>query len=306
LIDGEQGQQVYTLQSADQPYRIFVQTMNEGAVTLAADGTIFYCNRQFAELVGLPLEQTLGISFRGLIGAGDEPSFDALLQQAVIGGSRTEIELLGASGAIIPVRLSAGLMPLDDGPRFLCLVVTDLRGQKLQARLAESKQRLRLAAQTSGFGIHDYDARQDVWVWTAELYALAGVPPAIPITGELIIGLIHSEDREDVRHAMRAALDPRGSGEFTREFRICRADTGEVRWFYNRSKPLFSGAGGDRFPLRNTGIIVDITERKRLEQELHQRVEDLREADRRKDEFLATLSHELRNPWRPFAMRRRY
>jgi PAS domain S-box-containing protein len=45
-----------------------------------------------------------------------------------------------------------------------------------------------------------------------------------------------------------------------------------------------------------TGIVRDITERKRLEQELHQRIEQLAEADRRKDEFLAMLAHELRNP----------
>ncbi len=44
------GPQVYTLEGADQPYRIYVETMNEGAVTLSQDGTILYCNRQFAEL----------------------------------------------------------------------------------------------------------------------------------------------------------------------------------------------------------------------------------------------------------------
>jgi PAS domain S-box-containing protein len=48
-----------------------------------------------------------------------------------------------------------------------------------------------------------------------------------------------------------------------------------------------------------TGIVRDITERKRLEQELRQRVRELAEADRRKDEFLATLAHELRNPLAP-------
>lgn len=49
VVDGPNGEQVFTLESADYPYRTFVESMNEGAVTLAMDGTIVYCNRQFAD-----------------------------------------------------------------------------------------------------------------------------------------------------------------------------------------------------------------------------------------------------------------
>ena len=47
-----EGEQIYTLRSADQPYRLMVEHMREGALTLAADGTILYCNQRFAELDG--------------------------------------------------------------------------------------------------------------------------------------------------------------------------------------------------------------------------------------------------------------
>ena len=49
-----EGEQIYTLRSADQPYRLMVEQMREGALTLAADGTILYCNQRFAELMALP------------------------------------------------------------------------------------------------------------------------------------------------------------------------------------------------------------------------------------------------------------
>ena len=51
VVSGPQGDQVYTLKGAEQPYRVYVETMNEGAVTLGPDGTILYCNNRFAELL---------------------------------------------------------------------------------------------------------------------------------------------------------------------------------------------------------------------------------------------------------------
>jgi len=57
VIEGPQGPQVYTLEGAEQPYRTYVETMNEGAVTLSQDGTVLYCNCQFAELTGAPLKR---------------------------------------------------------------------------------------------------------------------------------------------------------------------------------------------------------------------------------------------------------
>src|SRR3982751_4783390 len=54
------GEQIYTLRTADQPYRLMVEQMREGAVTLAPDGTILYCNQRFAELMGRPPEHVAG------------------------------------------------------------------------------------------------------------------------------------------------------------------------------------------------------------------------------------------------------
>src|SRR4051812_46744651 len=63
VVNTPQGEQVFTLQSADQTYRLLVETMSEGAVTLTPDGTILYSNRYFAEMVGKPLQLVFGSSF---------------------------------------------------------------------------------------------------------------------------------------------------------------------------------------------------------------------------------------------------
>src|SRR5262249_19626806 len=57
---GPDGDQIYTLRTADQPYRLMVEQMREGALTVGADGTILYCNLRFAELVGVRPEQIAG------------------------------------------------------------------------------------------------------------------------------------------------------------------------------------------------------------------------------------------------------
>jgi two-component system CheB/CheR fusion protein len=79
------------------------------------------------------------------------------------------------------------------------------------------------------------------------------------------------------------------------EYRLLWAD-GSVHWVEGRGR-LYTDESGK--PVRMIGICQDISQRKRLEQELRIRVDELAEADRRKDEFLAMLAHELRNPLAP-------
>ncbi len=59
VVGGPSGQVVYTLENADRPYRVLVEQMKEGAVTLSGDGSILYCNHSFAELVGQRFEQII-------------------------------------------------------------------------------------------------------------------------------------------------------------------------------------------------------------------------------------------------------
>jgi len=96
----------------------------------------------------------------------------------------------------------------------------------------------------------------------------------------------HPDDREQARHTFLTARAQHKS--FTIDYRLRRSD-GEYRWVTDSARPRISPSG--EF-LGYIGSIIDITERKRYEVAL-------KEADRRKDEFLATLAHELRNPLAP-------
>ena len=145
VVDGPDGEQIYTLEGADHPYRVFVETMNEGAVTLTANGTIVYCNQRTGDLLGMPLEQIFGKGFGDFIASAGRAQFEAMLAQADEAGSRGEFLLEHPCPEPIPVRVSARRLPEECGKR-ICLVITDLRGQKLRDALQQSQEELRAFA----------------------------------------------------------------------------------------------------------------------------------------------------------------
>jgi PAS domain-containing protein len=67
LVTGEAGEQVFTLKGAEHGYRLFVEGMHEGAVTLRSDGLILHCNLRFASLLGMPLTKVIGGNFSELV-----------------------------------------------------------------------------------------------------------------------------------------------------------------------------------------------------------------------------------------------
>jgi|GEM_PF-520677 len=146
--DGEE--RIYTLQGAETPYRILVEQMQEGALTISATGTIFYANNYFAELMNMPLEQVMGASLLSFI--SDPGAVLEFVRQLQRGPARCELNLLRRGNGLIPAHVSGCRMPGQEGDRF-CLVVTDLTEQKwieelraAEAALRDSNERLELAS----------------------------------------------------------------------------------------------------------------------------------------------------------------
>jgi formate hydrogenlyase transcriptional activator len=140
VVSTSEGDRVFTLSGADHPYRIMVETMNEGAVTLASDGMILFCNRRFADIVKGPLEEVVGSSIYRYIPSRDLPVFDVLLAQGLKGSSKVELALRTGGEDSAPVLLSISALRHTDLPGAVCMVVTDLAEQKRNEEiLAEEK-----------------------------------------------------------------------------------------------------------------------------------------------------------------------
>ena len=151
VIDGPQGQQVFTLRGAEQPYRILMETMSEGALTIAMDGTILYCNSHLSDMIGMPLNKILGEPFHGLIMQENGQSLKAMLQVCGKEACRGEFLLKTADGKKVPVSLSARSLMLNDVEAF-CIVATDLTDQKhLQEAIEKDRDRFeeKVAERTS-------------------------------------------------------------------------------------------------------------------------------------------------------------
>ena len=162
-----------------------------------------------------------------------------------------------------------------------------IENARAQTALRESRDVLALAMRGGRMGAWSMDLSVGrVW-WSRELEEIFGVPAGeFPGSADYFYSLVHIEDRDSLQRAVQASI--RAREDYTAEFRF-RHGSGEWRWMEARGRPVYDAQG---IPVMIYGIASDISERKRNEA-------TLRDADRRKDEFLATLAHELRNPLAP-------
>jgi signal transduction histidine kinase/DNA-binding response OmpR family regulator len=162
----------------------------------------------------------------------------------------------------------------------------DQRVSERTEALRDSEERLARAQQAGHVGAWDFNLLTGAASWTEEAWRLfCRKPGECSASYETWLACVHPDDRAGALAAFEAA---RKTGQYHDEFRVLDLDGG-VRWTEVRGECAFDQTGT---PLRMSGTVLDITDRKQTEQAL-------REVDRRKDEFLATLAHELRNPLAP-------
>jgi PAS domain S-box-containing protein len=151
VVSGPRGDRVYTLTGAEHPYRIMVEAMNEGAVTLTADGMIVYSNSSFARMVGLPLDQVCGTAMDRHVLPEDLGCYEELLKHVGGEAARGNIRLVAGGGMTVPVHLSIASFEAG-GCGGLCAIVTDLGAHQLHQALvaAEALERVKRTEAESG------------------------------------------------------------------------------------------------------------------------------------------------------------
>ena len=122
IVEGAGGNQVYTLHSADEPYRTLVEQMQEGAVVLTDRGDILYANSRFAALVGAPHESVVGSGIDRFVNASDRDDFQTFLHD---GSGRCRSRLIRSNSRVFDVSLSLTTTASATGDR-LNLIVMDL------------------------------------------------------------------------------------------------------------------------------------------------------------------------------------
>ena len=119
------GQQVFSLRGVEQPYRVMVETMSEGAVTVSVSGTVLYCNQRFADMVRADLRTILGSPLLGYFGAEGATKVAAALGESATRTHRISAQLVTSDVAMVPVNIA--ISRLDGGvTQRAVIVVSDL------------------------------------------------------------------------------------------------------------------------------------------------------------------------------------
>ncbi len=288
------GDAVYALETADRPYRLFVQAMQHGAATLFEDGTVLFCNDYLANLLETPAERLTGAVLRDFVVTEDRAAFDSSIRDG-----QGEVRLRRGSGASVPVHLTVRAIP-DEGPSATyCVLLNDLTQQRLFENLERTEKTLR---ETEG-RLRMLADNMDQLAWICE--ELGNVTwynqRSLDYTGMSFEDLrswgwrqaVHPDYVDGVIESVNRSRD---TGESWEDTFPLRGKDGNYRWFLSRAVPIRDEAGQ---AVRWFGTNTDITEHLRIQEELRRVAAEMSIANRRKTEFLAILGHELRNPLAP-------
>jgi len=173
VVSSPTGPQVYTLHSADHPYRLLVQEMQEGALTLTSTGLILYANLAFARMMRTSLESIVGTSVQRFVVSHDLQNFLALFEHGVHDNSRGEIALQAVDGTLVPAFVSCNSFQVDDF-QSVCLVVTDLTEQKRQEEILASEALARAILEQAAEALVVIDTTGCIIRASQEAHQLAG------------------------------------------------------------------------------------------------------------------------------------
>lgn len=304
VAEGPEGPQVYTLHTEDQPYRDLIEQMSEGAASISERGTLVFCNRRLAEMLGQSPKKLIGALFGSFIAGPERAAFARLLDLSHQGEAKGETQFQKADGRWMPVQVSLRRVDTDRG-RSICMVATDLTMLKEAAREIEVQARRydALVSTTSdGYWRCDSDGRLlDV----NETYC-----GMIGYTREELLKMSKAElerllSIQSIREQIRSLL----SGGFARFETQQRGQGGSVSDVEISASCL--GATSDLLV-----FVRDISRRKqaeekreraegelrRLNEELERRVQlrtaDLVAANRELEAFNYAVAHDLRAPLR--------
>lgn len=307
VVETEDGPQLYTLKSADHTYRVLIEKMKEGAVTLDKSGIILYSNSQFASMINMPLTKVIGLPIMDFIPDQSRNKFKKIAEQGWKSDSKGEIFLKNSTGELIPFLLSVTSLELDEGAA-LSIILTDLTLQKENEKQLELKnqqlEEARLAAYKMNEELEDIveERTKDLLVSREYFKFLADNIPVIiwtsGVDGKLDYvnrrwveytgfdveesktkqdELLHPDDLERNVTEWQTALKEKR--KYEGEFRLKRIADGAYRWHYSQAIP-FKDEQGNITAWIGTNIDID-DQKKELE---------------KKDEFISVASHELKTP----------
>ncbi|HEY0962574.1 MAG TPA: ATP-binding protein [Pseudomonadales bacterium] len=277
MVDGELGQQVYTLESADRPYRLVIEQMQQGAATLLNDGTIAYCNTAFAVLLKVPHPKLVGASFWDFVVPEDAAKQRDLVnsQPSPVQG---EVRLMRSDGELLYTYVTFNSLPSASGAS-IGVLVTDLTFQRHHEQLSsahralqESETRFRQIIDALPTAIYSTDAEGRLTHFNPACIEFSGRMPELGSDKWCVTWKLYHADGCRMAHdecpmafALKEGRSVRGMEA------IAERPDGSRIWFTPYPTPLRNAAGEI---IGGINMLVDITERKLAQQQKDQELRD--------------------------------
>jgi PAS domain S-box-containing protein len=294
VVNSTPEERIYTLEGAERPYRLLVEAMEQGVAVLNSEGVVLYCNPCLAELLERSVPNITGCTIDSFAAQADQAKITGLWRNVESKSTHEEILLLRQDGTTFPAALAVSVLPLQN----LCLLISDLTQQKHYDELILSKEalldseiRYRRLFETAKDGILILDTES------------GRITDSNPFMSELL-GYSHEHFLGKELWEIGLFSDKAANEAAVRTLQ----DKGYIRYEH---LPLETSQGlrvevevvANAYREDHHKVIQcnirDITERSKLEKQMQEQAEALADLHRRKDEFLAMLSHELRNPLAP-------
>ena len=306
VVKDKEGPRIYTLKSADQTYRVFIEKMIEGAVTVNEKGVILYSNTRFASMIKLPLSKIIGSYFKEYVSAESGAVFNSLIKKGWKEECKDELCLSTGNGGEIPVLASLTTLELDEGTA-LSLILTDLTFQKnIEKQLREKNEQLKAANLFAEKLNNELELR--VKERTNELLAsrehfkfLADTIPVMVWTAQPNGDFDYFNRRwldytglslEESKAAGRSAVHPDDLPDLLKEWNRClhSAEPFKFEMRMKNSKGVYGSFVSNGLPFKNSdgkvigwfGVCTNI--------------EDQKKEMEKKDQFISMASHELKTP----------
>ena len=276
-----------------------LDTAVDGIITIEKDGLIRSFNGAAERLFGWPANEVLGRHVSLLMPEPGNEGREAQIQRYLRTGKQSadsagrEVTGLHRAGHEIPIRLAVGRVERHGDVHFIAFITDIAERQRMEQALRDSEEQHRsLIANSPGVTFRcRIDENWSMVLVSEAMETLSGWPTADFLAGQIHCGdLVHLADRERVNAAIHAAVAEDQS--YSIEYRLIRRDGGE-RWVSETGRGVRDATGVPRWI---DGVIVDISEAKRLQQQLQQAKETAEAAVIAKSAFLANMSHEIRTP----------
>ncbi|HYO67432.1 MAG TPA: PAS domain-containing protein, partial [Archangium sp.] len=284
-------------------HSLFMQAPTAIAIFRGPQHLIELANPKVCRLWGRRPEQVLGTPLFEALPETAGQGFEELLQGVLATGKPyvgTEQPALLArldGGALEEVYFNFVYEPLRDarGQVEAIIVVASDVTELVQARrrmealaaekLRAAEERMRLATDAMGLGTWELHPTTGALEWDERVRTLFGVSREAPVDYPLYLSRVHPEERARVDRGVQEALAPGSNGTFSMDYRVVPDEGAAERWVYTQGRVYRDAAG---HPVRFLGTVLDISERKRTE-------EEQRRAAEFRERFIGIVSHDLRN-----------